>query len=372
MGCTSSKRIQATVDVYRPPPSSFAVFDVNSIDEPWVKGGGGGGDAEDDDSDDEKPPPPHVPALEKLKAMDDGSRTWDEVSKALEDLKPKLNSAAAPDQNPKKGSATPPAQDSAKPRMPRKSFSFHTLEELEAKTSKPTELKRADSARTAAGSNRVNSPKPDPKSGLGAHLDVPKSLKENIFIVKDRLERERGGKPDSFVKRDPLSDFPEICPPGGGDKVVVYTTSLGGVRRTYEDCQRVKQLMETHRVVYDERDVALDGGFRGELRGLVGEGVGVPRVFVKGRYVGGVDEVVGLNECVGILFSSCFCVFGVVKMDLEYIYVVLWEKGISPAPDLADSKRGSEFYFNAIDRSICEMNLDTAKPKAYYNFRARK
>jgi glutaredoxin domain-containing cysteine-rich protein 1 len=38
------------------------------------------------------------------------------------------------------------------------------------------------------------------------------------------------------------------------------------------------------------------GEFLNELRDLTGEGVSVPRVFIKGRYIGGVDEVVELNE----------------------------------------------------------------------------
>ncbi|KAK6117003.1 hypothetical protein DH2020_049247 [Rehmannia glutinosa] len=303
MGCTSSKRIEATVDVYRPAPSSFAVFDVNAIEEPWLNG-----DADDDDydsHDDQKPSHVPNPILEKLKAIEDAPRSWDEVSKALEDLKPKLNAAAAaavPDPNPKKGSATPPAQNSpaAKPRTPRKSFSFHTLEELEAKVSpKPTDQpKRANDPFSKPELRRFNSTRTESKTELknGFHPEVPKSLKENIFILRDRQEREKEGKQGGFVKRDPLSDFEEICPPGGADTVVVYTTSLGGVRRTYEDCNRVRQLMETHQLVFDERDVALDGGFLTELRGLLGEGAGVPRVFVKGRYIGGAEEVVGLNE----------------------------------------------------------------------------
>ncbi|KAH6822637.1 hypothetical protein C2S53_008078 [Perilla frutescens var. hirtella] len=282
MGCASSKRIDVAVDVYRPAPSSFAVFDINAIEEPWVKGG-----SDDGDSVDEKQPS-HVPAplLEKLNAIDDAPRSWDEVSKALEDLKPKLNAAPPPPppaSDEKQASPPPPPQDG-------KASRIHTLEELEAKiSSKPTEnkkqqdeLKRFDSAKTGV----VNT------VGVG----VAKSLKDNIFIVKDREEREKEGKPAGFVRRDPLGDFEEICPPGGADAVVVYTTSLGGVRRTYEDCNRVRQLMETYQVVFDERDVALDGGFLSELRELVGEGAAVPRVFVKGRYIGGAEEVVGLNE----------------------------------------------------------------------------
>ncbi|KAK4400964.1 hypothetical protein Sango_1202500 [Sesamum angolense] len=296
MGCASSKRIEVAVDVYRPAPSSFSVFDIHAIEEPWLKSA----DAADD-LHDEKTSHMPPPILEKLKAIEDAPRSWDEVSKALEDLKPKLNAVPAlpaPDSNPKQASATQSAKDSpaGKPKTPEKSFSFHTLEELEAKiSSKPTEKKRVDpSAKPEL--KRFHSTNTQPATELPKNGDVPKSLKDNIFIVRDRLEREKEGKAAGFVKRDPLSDFEEICPPGGDDKVVVYTTSLGGVRRTYEDCNRVRQLLETHQVVFDERDVALDGGFLSELRELVGEGAALPRVFVKGRYIGGVEEVVGLNE----------------------------------------------------------------------------
>ncbi|KAL1556884.1 hypothetical protein AAHA92_12446 [Salvia divinorum] len=267
MGCTSSKRIEVAVDAYRPPPSSIAVFDVNSIEEPWLKSSSDAA-VPDESFLDEKPPPP-PPLLDKLNGAIEGAapRSWDEVSKALEDLKPKLNAAAA-------APPPPPVEEQSAPM--RKNFSFHTLEELEKKKA------------SAIDNKQVSAPAP---------VAVARSLKDNIFIQKDREEREKEGKGAGFVKRDPLGDFPEICPPGGEEAVVVYTTSLGGVRRTYEDCNRVRQLMETYQVVFDERDVALDGGFRGELRGLVGEeGAVVPRVFVKGRYIGGAEEVVGLNE----------------------------------------------------------------------------
>jgi glutaredoxin len=58
----------------------------------------------------------------------------------------------------------------------------------------------------------------------------------------------------------------------------------------------VKTIFELHHVIFYERDVSLHGEFLNELRDLTGEGVSVPRVFIKGRYIGGVDEVVELNE----------------------------------------------------------------------------
>ncbi|KAG5249452.1 glutaredoxin family protein [Salix suchowensis] len=286
MGCSSSKRIEANVDVYRPPPSSFAVFDINSIQEPWIVV---------DNSAPEKTSNVPAPILEKLnKFENDAPRSWDEVSKALQDLKPTLNEKRLfPHHHHHKSLRLHQLKT-------RKSVSFHTLEELEAKIApKPEkELKKTEPVRTGSRKvevvnntvSRAGTESVTESSGGG----VIKSVKENIFIVRDRLEREKEGKPQK--KLDLLSGFEEKCPPGGADSVVLYTTSLRGIRRTFDDCTRLKTLFELHHVVFDERNVSLHGDFLNELRGLVGEGASVPRVFIKGRYIGGVDEVVELNE----------------------------------------------------------------------------
>lgn len=332
MGCASSKRIEAAIDVYRPPPSGFGVFDINAIEEPWLKA------MEAQQQLDEKEKPTHLvpaPLLEKLNAFEDAPRSWDEVSKALEDLKPTLHNtptitATPPTPKPDTPPPRPPPKTPLVPTLsskdspnekaqPSKSFSFHTLEELDAKlsSSKPAddqaknpeslpaekvkkstpvkpELKKLESAKSQPTSSVLET-KTRPAISQPATEEY-KPVKENIFIVRDRLEREKEGKVANIVRFNPLSDFPEMCPPGGADSVVMYTTSLGGVRRTYEDCNKVRLILESHRFVFDERDVSLHGEFLNELRELLGEGVSVPRMFVKGSYLGGVDEVVNLNE----------------------------------------------------------------------------
>ncbi|KAE8727043.1 hypothetical protein F3Y22_tig00005929pilonHSYRG00093 [Hibiscus syriacus] len=186
MGCSASKSSTATVDYYRPPPSSFAVFDVNAIDDPWVKAG------QLQQENQEKPTHVLEVILEKLNALEAAPYSWDEVSKALEDLKPAIN------------------DDNKKPQAP---------------------------------------------------TSPPKPAKQ-----------------------------------GGNDIVVIYTTSLRGVRRTFEDCNKVRGILEVQRVVFEERDVSLHGEFLSELRELVGDEASVPRVFVKGRYLGGAEAVSELNE----------------------------------------------------------------------------
>lgn len=46
----------------------------------------------------------------------------------------------------------------------------------------------------------------------------------------------------------------------------------------------------------DERDVSLHGEYLRELRGLAGAGDAPPRLFVMGRYLGGVDAYAKLAE----------------------------------------------------------------------------
>ena len=276
---------------------------------------------------DEKNPNPtrvHDPMLEKLNSkfelVSGAPRSWDEISKALQDLKPALannntNNRVVTAKSPEKpedddDSDHSPEHDSNSPpmkRVHRKSFSFHTLDELDRKVSfnpkPPTQLTKTESLRKTAEFNINKTESPSKKKDEFA-IGVAKRLRENAFIMKDRLEREKEGKEAKFeelmkLKRDPLSQYPEICPPGGADSVVLYTTSLGGVRRTYEDCNRARLVLEGHRVVFDERDVSLHGGFRNELKELLGEAeekTSVPRLFIKGRYIGGVEEVVELNE----------------------------------------------------------------------------
>uniref|UniRef100_A0A803MXV2 Glutaredoxin domain-containing protein n=1 Tax=Chenopodium quinoa TaxID=63459 RepID=A0A803MXV2_CHEQI len=91
--------------------------------------------------------------------------------------------------------------------------------------------------------------------------------------------------------------YPEKCPPGGEDCVVIYTTTLRGIRKTFEDCNVVRSVVESYNIRVIERDVSMDSGFKEELRKLMGtKGVKVPIVFVKGRIIGGAEEVVRLDE----------------------------------------------------------------------------
>jgi len=101
---------------------------------------------------------------------------------------------------------------------------------------------------------------------------------------------------DPVPAPDPLLGFPARCPPGGERGVVLYTTTLRGVRRTFEDCNGVRALLENLAVAFQERDVSMDRGLRDQLWAVTGEKAVPPRLFVRGRDVGGAAQVLALHE----------------------------------------------------------------------------
>ncbi|CAK9167455.1 unnamed protein product [Ilex paraguariensis] len=104
----------------------------------------------------------------------------------------------------------------------------------------------------------------------------------------------------SCVLKYSLDGYEKLCPPNGENKVVIYTTTLRGVRKTFETCNAVRAAIEGLGVSICERDISMDRGFKEELREIMkgkenGELV-PPRVFVKGRYIGGAEEVMRIVE----------------------------------------------------------------------------
>ncbi|KAK7284767.1 hypothetical protein RJT34_19520 [Clitoria ternatea] len=93
-----------------------------------------------------------------------------------------------------------------------------------------------------------------------------------------------------------LNDFKEMCPPGGRHTIILYTTSLRGIRKTFQDCNTVRFLLRSFKIMYHERDVSLHLEYREELWKILGGKVIPPKLFIKGKYIGGADEVVGLHE----------------------------------------------------------------------------
>ncbi|KAM7270094.1 hypothetical protein ACFE04_029308 [Oxalis oulophora] len=167
---------------------------------------------------------------------------------------------------------------------------------------KSTKLENLD-CDSAKSSRRMSfSPMFDPK--------LVAAYEKEISEEKEQIKRVILPSPNGKFIRDSesmLRNYEEKCPIGGDNAVVIYTTTLRGIRKTFEDCNTVRSIVESHLIRVLERDISMDSGFKEELRGLMGtKEVKVPVLFVKGRFIGGVDEVVKLEEegKLGVLFRG--------------------------------------------------------------------
>ncbi|KAF4376669.1 uncharacterized protein At5g39865 [Cannabis sativa] len=96
-----------------------------------------------------------------------------------------------------------------------------------------------------------------------------------------------------------ISSFRKSLEDKPKEKLILYFTSLRGVRKTYEDCCNVRVILKSLCVKVDERDVSMHSGFKDELKELLKDGFhggGLPRVFMGNKYIGGADEIRRLNE----------------------------------------------------------------------------
>ncbi|KAK6122221.1 hypothetical protein DH2020_044036 [Rehmannia glutinosa] len=167
--------------------------------------------------------------------------------------------------------------------------------------------------------------------------------KVNVIQSSSEVDVLRKSSKDLSCGEDLLDVFESICPPNGENKVVIYTTSLRGVRKTFDDCNAVRSAIEKQGISICERDISMDKGFRNELKELMNgkenNELIPPRVFLKGRYIGGVEEVMKMVEegslgqllqglprgrqgyvcegCGGLRFLPCSTCNGSCKMVLK-------------------------------------------------------
>lgn len=82
------------------------------------------------------------------------------------------------------------------------------------------------------------------------------------------------------------------------NKIVLYFTSLRGIRKTYEDCCCVRTILRGFKVAVEERDISMDSKYRKELQIALGEEkpVCLPQVFIRGIRIGGIEEIKILND----------------------------------------------------------------------------
>lgn len=94
-----------------------------------------------------------------------------------------------------------------------------------------------------------------------------------------------------------ISSSNELYLPCSEDRIVLYYTSLRGIRKTYEDCCMVRMILRGFRVYVDERDISMDAAYRKELQGVFGgKPFSLPQVFIRGKHIGSGEEIKQLHE----------------------------------------------------------------------------
>ncbi|XP_026460897.1 uncharacterized protein At5g39865-like [Papaver somniferum] len=212
----------------------------------------------------------------------------------------------------------------------------------------------SESARFSPINNNNNNPKPSfSLLDTVAELDsrISRSPRLVLFNKENSNPNHRQFQRDSTCENTEkyydADEFEKKCPVNGENRVVIYTTTLRGVRKTFEDCNAVRAVFEGLGIVFNERDVSMDRGFREELKELL-KGISSnkqgnvtipvpPRVFIKGRYIGGYEEVFRIHEqgcliqlleglpkskiggavcdgCGGVRFLPCFTCNGSCKI----------------------------------------------------------
>ena len=86
--------------------------------------------------------------------------------------------------------------------------------------------------------------------------------------------------------------------------MIIYTTSLGLVRKTQYECKYVKQIFHNLLVRFDEKDLFVHPNFKKELqRKLRTEILTLPQVFINGQSIGVI------LACLIIVSKSKNCIF---------------------------------------------------------------
>ncbi|KAK7283931.1 hypothetical protein RIF29_13681 [Crotalaria pallida] len=194
---------------------------------------------------------------------------------------------------------------SSSSRFPFLSRSFTTVYSSSEKPSLKPTLERAgsmskfsaDSIRGKVVKKLCNLFEPKPAEPvLNSKLKPSKSI-ENLDSSEESLSNKlKSTKLQSNF--DYSSD--QIKLPGTEDRIVLYFTSLRGIRRTYEDCYAVRTIFRGFRVWVDERDISMDSAYKKELMSLFVDKnkkiVSLPQVFIRGKYFGGAEKIKYLCE----------------------------------------------------------------------------
>lgn len=167
---------------------------------------------------------------------------------------------------------------------------------------KPTWLDTADSDSTSNSNDTSIVSEFDPEVISTFRKALEELPPANPFHLKPLISEKQqvlDGKDQTLEGTDYVKEINGSVP-RGKDRLIVYFTSLRGVRKTYEDCCNVRVILRGLGVKVDERDVSMHSGFKEELKELLGEnwfnGGALPKVFVGRKFLGGAEEIRQMHE----------------------------------------------------------------------------
>ncbi|XP_062220289.1 uncharacterized protein At5g39865-like [Phragmites australis] len=135
------------------------------------------------------------------------------------------------------------------------------------------------------------------RDGTGSEEGVKKrEIQRFPGIVRARVSAFQQRIDAKLAKMAPPQPPAPPPPPDSAGKVVLYLTSLRGIRKTYEDCWSTKSILHGYGVRVDERDLSMHSGFKDELHAALGSAGRLPQVFADGKHLGGAEEIRRMHE----------------------------------------------------------------------------
>ncbi|CAK1542687.1 unnamed protein product [Leptosia nina] len=123
--------------------------------------------------------------------------------------------------------------------------------------------------------------------------EAPSTIKSSKGTIRGVKNRVRAGIATFLQMQSTTKSYKEK----DAGKVVVYTTTMGIVRSTYQRCVLVKKILRNLLVKFEERDVFMSMEYQDEIRDrMKSDQILVPQLFVDGYHIGDADTVEKLNE----------------------------------------------------------------------------
>lgn len=123
--------------------------------------------------------------------------------------------------------------------------------------------------------------------------EAPSTIRSSKGTIRGVKNRVRAGIATFLQIQNTTKSYKEK----DAGKVVVYTTTMGIVRSTYQRCNLVKKILRNLLIKYEERDVFMSTEYQDEIRDrMKSDQIRIPQLFVDGQYVGDADTVEKLNE----------------------------------------------------------------------------